>query len=164
MFAVHTRKIHGPYRQQWNSVERSGGGMWWEHWKGLESRTKTLCAYQARGRKNNNRSESFARCNRKFVQIILEQNKRQPDLPWCSSFSGDHLQNTEVPARASGTIGKRNLNQKHYKIRRKRPEQYWQAAVKRSKESSQGSDKAKALSNGGVCQPPIAPQKSGEIV
>ena len=35
---------------------------------------------------------------------------------------------------------------------------------KRSKESSKGSDKAKALSNGGVCQPPTAPRKSGEIV
>ena len=48
--------------------------------------------------------------------------------------------------------------------KKSRPKQYWQAAVKRSKESSQGSDKAKALSNGGVCQPPTAPRKSGEIV
>ena len=57
-----------------------------------------------------------------------------------ASFSGDHLQNTDVPTSASGTIGKRNLNQKYHKVRRKiksQDKQYWQTAVKRSKENFQ---------------------------
>ena len=88
-------------------------------------------------------------------------------FPGLDIFSGDHRDERRRPPPAPEVRLTQQPSKKWIKkskgTQKSRPKQYWQAAAKRSQESSQGSDKAKALSNGGVCQPPIAPRKSGEI-
>ena len=93
MFAVHTRKIHGPYRQQWNSVERSGGGLWWSmqrnigHWKVERVDQNTFARIkQTRGKSNSclhSQNLGYA-VTRKSSRLSLTQNTRQsvpPDVP-----------------------------------------------------------------------------------
>ena len=84
-----------------------------------------------------------------------------------ASFSGDPLQNTDVPTSASGTIGNATSTRSTTKSGGKskvKTSSTGRLQSKGQRKTSKGSGNAKALSSGGVCQPPIAPQKSGEQV